>query len=200
MKSRPGANRPGHRRGVERQRLFDFVENFERIARLAVELVDEGDDGNVAQAADLEQFARARLDALGGVDDHHGRIDGGQRAIGVFGKVFMAWRIQQVENAVAIFERHHGCHDRDAAFTFDAHPVRACLAPRSLRAHFTRKLDRAAEEKQLFGESRLAGVRMRDDREGAAAADFVHWPASRGACIRSRGSCGRSEASLLPAC
>ena len=66
-------DRPVHRRGVERQRLLDLVEQVERIAALAVHLVDEGDDRDVAQPADLEQLAGARLDALGGVDHHDGR-------------------------------------------------------------------------------------------------------------------------------
>ena len=57
------ADRPDHRRGVERQRLLDLVEQLERLAALAVHLVDERDDRNVAQPADLEQLARARLDA-----------------------------------------------------------------------------------------------------------------------------------------
>jgi hypothetical protein len=43
--------------------------------RLAVHLVDEGEDRDVAQPANLEQFQRARLDALGGVDDHHSTVD-----------------------------------------------------------------------------------------------------------------------------
>ena len=50
----------------------NLVQQFEGIARLAVHLVDEGHDGNVAQAADLEQLAGLGLDALGGVDHHHG--------------------------------------------------------------------------------------------------------------------------------
>ena len=66
-------DRPVERRGVERQRLFDLVEEIERVARLAVHLVDEGDDRNVPQPADLEQFSRPRFDALGGVDHHHRR-------------------------------------------------------------------------------------------------------------------------------
>src|SRR5262245_27810355 len=37
------ADRPGHGRGIERQRLLDLVEEFESIATLAVHLVDEGD-------------------------------------------------------------------------------------------------------------------------------------------------------------
>ena len=92
-------DRPGHRRGIERQRLLDLVEQIERIAALAVHLVDEGDDRNVAQPADLEQLAGARLDALGGVDHHHRGIDRRQRAIGVFGKVLVARRVEQVEHA-----------------------------------------------------------------------------------------------------
>ena len=101
------ADRPGERRGVERQRLLDLVEEVERIAGLAVHLVDEGDDRDVAQAADLEQFAGARFDALGRVDDHDGRVDGGEGPVGVLGKVLMAGRVEQVEDAIAIFERHH---------------------------------------------------------------------------------------------
>ena len=38
----------------------DLVEQLERVAALAVDLVDEGDDRHVAQAADLEQLARLR--------------------------------------------------------------------------------------------------------------------------------------------
>ena len=54
------ADRPHRRRHVQLQRVGDLVHQRERIARLAVHLVDEGDDRNVAQAADLEQLARLR--------------------------------------------------------------------------------------------------------------------------------------------
>ena len=77
-------DRPGHRRGVERERFFDLVQQFERIAALAIHLVDEGDDRNVAKAAYFEQLSRARLDTLGGVDHHHGGINCGQSPIGIF--------------------------------------------------------------------------------------------------------------------
>ena len=103
--SAPG--RPGDRRGVERQRLLDLVDEVERVAALAVHLVDEGNDRDVAQPADLEQLARSRLDALGGVDHHHRRVDRRERAIGVFGKVFVAGRIEQIEHTSVILEGHH---------------------------------------------------------------------------------------------
>jgi hypothetical protein len=43
--------------------LLDLVQQIERVAGLAIELVDKGDDRHVAQWADLEEFAGLLLDA-----------------------------------------------------------------------------------------------------------------------------------------
>jgi hypothetical protein len=158
---------------VERKGLLDLVEEIERIPGLAVHLVDKGDDRNVAQPANLEQFARPRLDAFGGIDDHHGRVDGGEGPIGVLGKVFVAGRVEQVEDAIAVFECHHRGHDGNAALALDAHPVGAGLAAIGLGAHFAGELNGAAEQQQLFSQRGLARVRVRDDRESASARDGV---------------------------
>ena len=166
------ADRPGHRRGVERQRLFDLIEQIEGVAALAVHLVDEGDDGNVAQTAHLEQFSRPRLDALGGVDHHHGGVDRGQRAIGVFGKILVARRVQQVEHQAFEFERHHRGDDGDAALALDLHPVGTGIAPLALGLDLPGEIDGAAEQQQLLGQRGLAGVRMRDDRKGPPPRHF----------------------------
>ena len=79
----------------------------------------------------------------------------------------MARRIEQIVNAIAIFEGHDGGDDGDAAFALDAHPVGAGLAPVGLGAHFAGELDRAAEQQQLFGQRRLARVGVGDDGEGS---------------------------------
>ena len=165
-------DRPGHRRGVERQRLFDLVDQIERIAAFAVHLIDEGDDRNVAQPADFEQLAGARLDAFGGVDHHHRRIDRGQRAIGVFGKVLVARRIEQVEDAAVILEGHHRSDNGDAALALDRHPVGAGRAAVALGLDLAGKLDGAAEQQELLRQRGLAGVRVGDDREGAPPLDL----------------------------
>ena len=90
----PLPDRPVQRRGIQGEALFDLVEQVENVAGLPVEFVDEGDDRDVAQAADLEQLCRARLDALGRVDHHDRRIDGAQGAIGVLGKILVAGSVE----------------------------------------------------------------------------------------------------------
>ena len=48
------ADRPGNRRGIQSEGVGNLLQQFERIARLAVHFVDEGDDRYVAQTTDLE--------------------------------------------------------------------------------------------------------------------------------------------------
>jgi hypothetical protein len=163
------ADRPCDGRGVQCELLLDLVQYLERVARLAVHLVDEGDDRDVAQPADLEELQRARLDALGAVDDHDGEVDRRERAVGVVGEILMAGRIQQVEDVFAILERHHRGHDRDAALALDLHPVGPRLDAVLLGLHLAGELDRAAEQQQLLGQRRLARVRVGDDGECAPA-------------------------------
>ena len=184
--------RPGDRRHVERQRLLDLVQEIERVARLSVELVDEGDDRDVAQPAHLEELARARLDAARGVQHHDRGVDRRQRAVGVLRKVLVARRVEQVVDAVAVLEGHHRGDDGDAALLLDAHPVRPRLPPVGLRAHLARELDGAAEQQQLLGQRRLAGIGMRDDGEGPPPGDGVDGrrPGRRGRVGKRRGGHG----------
>ncbi len=58
------ADRPGDRRGADLQHLLDLIEQLDRRAPVAIELVDEGHDRRVAQAAHLHQLDGALLDAL----------------------------------------------------------------------------------------------------------------------------------------
>jgi hypothetical protein len=86
--ARPG--RPIEGRGVKRQLGADFVQKREWVQRLPVHLVDEGDDGDVAQAANFKELQGLRLDALGGVQHHDGGVGGGQRAVGVLREVLVS--------------------------------------------------------------------------------------------------------------
>ena len=163
------ADGPHHGGNRQRQALFDLVQQIKRFAGFPVHLVDEGDDRNVAQAADLEKLAGARFNPLGAVDHHDRRINRRERAVGVFGEVLVARRIQQVENAVVVFKSHHRGDNRNAARPLDRHPVRARAPPVALGPHLSGKLNGAAEKQQLFRERGFAGVRMGNDGKGAPA-------------------------------
>jgi hypothetical protein len=166
------ADRPGHRRALDAEHGFDFVEQLDRRPAFAVELVDEGQDRRVAQAADVEQLDGLRFDAVHRVDHHHRRVDGGQGAVGVFGEVLVARRVEQVDHALAVGELHHRAGDRDAALLFQFHPVRGGVAAGLARADLAGDLDRAAEPEQLFGQRGLARVGVGNDGKGAAAGEF----------------------------
>ena len=173
LKFSPMPDRPDHRRAFELQLVGDLVEQLERIARLAVHLVDEGHDRDVAQAADLEQLARLRLDALGRVDHHHRGVGGGQRAIGVFGEILVARRVEQVEDRVLDIRTSSPREVTEMPRSCSIFIQSDLRAPR-LAARLDRAggMDRAAEQQQMLGQRRLAGVGMRDDREGPAARGF----------------------------
>ena len=163
------ADGPHHGGNRQRQALFNLVQKIERLAGFAVHLVDEGDDRDIAQAADFEKLAGTRFNALGPVDHHDRRVNRRQRAVGVFGKVLVARRIQKVEHAVVVFKGHHRRDNRNAARPLDRHPVRTRPPPVALGPHLPRKLNGAAEKQELFRERGFAGVRVGNDGKGAPA-------------------------------
>jgi hypothetical protein len=167
------ADRPGHWRALDLQHGFDFVEQLDRRPAFAVELVDEGQDRRVAQAADVQQLDGLGFDTVDRIDHHHRRIDGGQGTVGVLGEVFVARRVEQVDHALAVGELHHRAGDRNAALLFKFHPVRGGVAAGLACAHFAGNLDRATEPEQLFGQCRLAGVGVGNDGKGAASGEFL---------------------------
>lgn len=162
------ADGPDEGADVEREGVRDFIEERKRVLAFAVDLVDEGDDRDVAQAADLEELEGLGLDAAGGVDDHDGGVDRGEGAVGVFGEVLVAGRVEQVEDDVVPGEGHDRGGDGDAALAFDGHPVRAGVAALAAGLDHAGLADGAAEEEELLGQGGLAGVGVGDDREGAA--------------------------------
>jgi len=188
LKALAHADRPGHRRAVNFQDRFDLIQQFQRLAYLAVHLVDVGDDGGVAQAAHFQQLDGLLFHAFRRVDHHDGGVHRGQHAVGVFGKVLVAWGIEQVEHAVAVRELHHRTRHRNAALALDLHPVGGGVTPALARLDRAGHLDRAAEQQQLLGQRGLAGVGVGNDREGAAFLDVARQ--MRGAGLGRRGLSG----------
>ena len=167
------ADRPGHRRATDRQDVFYLIKQLHRLAALTVELVDECHDRGIAQAADIHQFDRALFDAFGAVDDHQRRIDGGQRTIGVLGKILMAGCIEQIDDVVAVGKLHDRRGHRYSPLLFQRHPVRSGMATRLAPLDRAGELDRATEQQQLFSERRFPRIGMGNDCKCSPPTDLT---------------------------
>ena len=176
------ADRPVDRERADAQLVLDLLEQLVGVARLAVHLVDKGEDRHAAHRAYLEQLARLRLDALGGVDDHDRRVRRHQRAVGILGKVLMARGVQNVDALTLVPELQHRGRDRNTALLLDLHPVGNRMAAVFLALDHAGFLNRAAVEQKLLGDGGFTGVRVRNDRKRAPVFNFFfqvcHWPYS----------------------
>ena len=167
-----GADGPVDGAGGDAQLLLQLLAQLKGIPGVPVHLVDEGEDRNVPQGADLEQLAGLGLHALGGVDDHDGAVGGHQRAVGVLGEVLVAGGVQNVDAEAFVLELHDGRGDGDTALLFNLHPVGGGGAGVFLALDDAGLVDGASVEQEFFGQCGLTGVRVRDDRKGAPALDL----------------------------
>ncbi len=172
LKIKAVADGPVHRERADAQHALQFVQQRQRVLHRPVALVHEGEDRHAALAADLEQLARLRLDALGGINHHHHRVHGGEHAVGVLGEILVAGRVEQVEAVAVVIELQHRGADRDAALLFQLHPVGRRGALVFARGDRAGELHRAAVKQELLRQRGLARVRMRDDGERAPFLDF----------------------------
>ena len=161
------ANGPGHGIGANPQDVLDLLHEVEGVARVVVELVHKGEDGNVAQRTDLEELDGLGLDALRAVNDHDRRVRRHERAVGVLGEVLVTGGVKDVHAGAVIGELQDGGGHGDAALLLDVHPVRDRVTSAGLALDRARRLDAAGVEQELLGERCLAGVRVRDYCKGA---------------------------------
>src|SRR6185312_8033778 len=164
--------RPRYGRGANFQDLLDLIQQLDRRAPIAIELVDERHDRRVTQPADFHQLDGALLDTLGAVDDHQRRIDRCERAVGVLREVLVARCIEQVHDAVPIRELHDRGRNGNSALLLEPHPVGGRVPRRFPPLHGAGHLDGPSEEEQLLSKSGFAGVRVRNDCEGSSSSYF----------------------------
>ena len=91
---------PRHGTTRDFELLLQLIHEVEGVLALAVHLVDKDDDWGVAHTAHLHQLVGLTLDTLGAVDDDDDRIDGSQRAEGIFLEILVTWRIENVDFVV----------------------------------------------------------------------------------------------------
>ncbi|MNY10036.1 hypothetical protein D3C86_1429900 [compost metagenome] len=172
LEVRAHADGPVHGARADAQHLLQLVHQVEGVPAEAVELVDEGEDRDLAQAADLEQLLGLGLDALGRVDQHDRRVHGRQRAVGVLREVLVARGVEQVDLEPLVRELHDARGDRDAALPLELHPVRGGVTLGPARLDRAGHVDGASVQQELLGEGGLTRVGVRDDGEGPATPDL----------------------------
>ena len=163
-----------------------------------VDLVQHRDDLEVGVQRQVQVGQRLRLDALGGVDEKHGALAGGQAAGDLVTEVDVARGVDEVEHVLLLVLARPGepdrlALDRDAALALDVHPVQV-LGP-----HLA-AFDHAGELQHPVGQRRLAVIDVSDDAEvpdhgliGAARrrAGILARPAPGGFRVRLAGRAGR---------
>ncbi len=159
------ADRPVHRRGGDPERALEIVHQLQRIARRAVELVDERQDRQPVTPAHLEQLPRLILDAVRRVDHHHDAVGGDEGAIGVFAEILVARRVEQRHASSLQLEFERGGRNRDAPLLFELHPVRRGVTAGFAAPDGARELNGTRVQQQLFRQRRLARIGVRDNRE-----------------------------------
>ena len=192
------ADGPVHGIGRDAEHRLNLVQEIERVARLAVELVHEGEDGNTAQRTDAKELNGLRLNALRAINHHDGGVGGHERTVRIFRKVLVAGGVQDIHAATIVGELQHRRSHRDAALLLDLHPVGDRVLGTALPLHRTRRLDGTGIEEELLGKCGLARVRVRDDGEGASRSDLFgdawHGSPLRNAPVCHALACGRRRA------
>ena len=148
------------------QHFFYFRHEIQGRASGKVHLVNEGQHGNAAKTAHFKQLAGLRLDPLRGVDHHDRAIGRRERPVGIFAKVLMARRIQDVDHGILIRKLHGRGGDGDAALLLHFHPIRRGQFSVFAGPHHAGGADHPGVEQEFFGQRGFTRVRMADDGKG----------------------------------
>ena len=117
------ADGPVHGVGLDAQLPFHLVQQVEGVPGLPVHLVDEGENGDVAHGADLEQLPGLGLHALGAVNHHDGGVRSHKGTVGVLGEVLVTGGVQNVDAVALVLKLHDRAGDGDTTLLFNLHPV-----------------------------------------------------------------------------
>ena len=160
------ADGPGKRHRLQVERLLDVLQDVEGRQAVPVHLVDEGDDGGVLHPAHLHQLLRLLLHAISVVEHHDDAVGSREDAVRVLREVAVARGVEQVQLVAAIRKLHHRGGHADSALLLHRHPVAHGEAVGLAGLNLSGLVDGPALQQELFGQGRLARVRVADDGEG----------------------------------
>ena len=83
------ADGPINRRTGDAQHLLNLINQFNRVADIPIEFIHKGDNGGVAETADIHQLDGSIFHTLCAINHHERGIDGGERPVSVLRKVLV---------------------------------------------------------------------------------------------------------------
>ena len=143
------------------EQLVDVVEDLVRAGVAAVDLVDRDDDRQAAGHRLLEDVARLRQRAFGGVDEEQHRIDHQQRPLDLAAEVGVTGRVDDVEPDAGVVDRRLLGQDRDALLALEIARIHDPVDDRLVGA------EGAGLAEHRVHERGLAVVDVRDDGDVA---------------------------------
>src|SRR6185437_1058476 len=93
-------------------------------------------------------------------------------SISIFRKVFVTWRIQQVNKNVVIFKAHYRRSHRDTSLALYLHKVTSRVLFYFITFHSSRYLNGATEKQQFFGKGCFTGIGVGNDGKCSSPAYF----------------------------
>ena len=146
--------------GGAAEEIDDFASDFFDVGGGEVDFVDDGDNLEVLFEGEVDIGEGLGLDALGGVDDENGGLDGLEGAGDFVGEIDVAWGVDEVELVAAPVHLDGGEFDGDALFALKFHGVE------ELGFHLALG-DGAGEFHHAVGKGGFAVVDVGDDTEVA---------------------------------
>jgi hypothetical protein len=164
------ADRELDRHRVGAQALLDLGDDVVERRADAVELVDEGQAGDMELVGLVPHRLGLRLDPADRAEHHDRAVEDPQRALDLDREVDMAGGVDQVDLVLAPLEGRGRGGDGDAALPLLLHPVHLGLAVVDLAG----LVDLAGVEEEPLGHRGLASVDVGDDPDVANLVDLGH--------------------------
>ena len=169
LKITVSSDRPVDRGTADAEDFLEFIDKVKRVLRGTVHLVDEGEDRDTALTADGKELDGLRLDTFRAVKEHDRGVCRTERAVGILGEVLVAGGVKDIDAVAVVVELHDGRGNGDTTLLLDLHPVGGRVVRSFSGFNGTCHVDGASVEQEFLGHCCLTGIRVRDDREGAAA-------------------------------
>lgn len=166
-------NRLGDRRIVDFQFVFNFIEQFYRVADITVKFVYKGEDRRVAQTGNFYQFTGTIFNIFCGVDNYQVVVYRRQGTIGIFREVFVFRGVEQVNQVIVIRKLYYRRSNGDFTLFFYFYLVRFSVLVGITVFYCIGGLNGLFEQQYFFGDGSFIGVRVRNNGKSAAFRYFL---------------------------